>query len=63
MISGKCHYLVDRMIEKSNLEIEYLTEDERELLEQIRKPTWIKQNHLNTQSGKNNKLPRNRGCW
>ena len=63
MISGKYHYLVDRMIEKSNLEIEYLTEDERELLEQIRKPTWIKQKHLNAQSGKNNKLPRNRGCW
>ena len=32
-----CQYLGDRMIEESNLEIEYLTEDERELLEQIRK--------------------------
>ena len=30
-------YMVDRMIKESNLEIEYLTEDERELLEQLRK--------------------------
>ena len=33
-------YLVDRMIKKLNLEMEYLTEDEKELLEQIRK-TYI----------------------
>jgi len=33
-----CQYLVDRMVEVSNLEMEYLTEDERELLEQLRKP-------------------------
>jgi len=32
-----CLYLVDKMIEDSNLELEYLTEDERELLEQLRK--------------------------
>jgi len=29
--------MVDKMIEESNLEIEFLTDDERELLEQIRK--------------------------
>ena len=31
-----CQYMVDKMIEESNLEIEYLTDDERELLEQLR---------------------------
>jgi hypothetical protein len=29
--------MVDKMIKESNLEIEFLTDDERELLEQIRK--------------------------
>ena len=33
-----CNYLVGSMIEVSNLELEYLTEDERELLEQLRRP-------------------------
>jgi len=32
-----CQYMVDRMIEVSTLEMEYLTDDERELLEQLRK--------------------------
>jgi hypothetical protein len=30
--------MVDKMFDELNMEVDYLTEDERELLEQLRKP-------------------------
>jgi len=48
-----CQYVVDIIIE-SNLEMGYLTDDERELQEQLRQLNYI---FLN----RKNKLPRKRG--